>query len=611
MDIVVLGIQSFDSDIGSNSINIALEFAKRNRVVYINYPVDRFTIWRERKNPKMQKRMRIIRGKEESLVRIQDNLWNLYPATVLESISQIGNVSLFDFLNRVNNKRYAKEIRRAIEILGFKEIMIFNDSDMFRGFYLKELLNAKLYIYYSRDYLIAVDWWKKQGIRIEAALIRKSDLAVANSVFLANYCLKFNPHSYYVGQGCDVSSFDKKLILGIPEDISHVKKPVIGYIGAIYKLRLDMEIISYIATERPGWSIVLIGPEDEAFRNSGLHRMPNVFFLGSKPQQSLPSYLSFFDVAINPQILNEVTVGNYPRKIDEYLAMGKPTVAIRTEAMSVFEGYAGLASSKEEYLGMIDLALRENSPEKEAEREAFARGHTWEANVNEIYKAIEMTLTSGAHQMPGETAIGNPVINKIKSNLRLKQLVISMITPKNQARPRSWVKLLLNPFRHKRGRHSCIRRKTRIDVFPWNDFVLGKDSTIEDFATVNNGAGPVYIGERTRIGLSCTVIGPVTVGNDIMLAQNVVLSGLNHSYEDITRPISLQKQTTSMITIEDEVWIGANAVILAGVTVGRHSVIAAGSVVTRDVPPYSVAGGNPARILKAYNPETKRWERKV
>jgi hypothetical protein len=75
--------------------------------------------------------------------------------------------------------------------------------------------------------------------------------------------------------------------------------------------------------------------------------------------------------------------------------MGKPTVATRTEAMSIFEAYAYLASSREDYLKFIELALTENTPEKEAERETFARGHSWEANVNEIYRAIEMTKTSG------------------------------------------------------------------------------------------------------------------------------------------------------------------------------------------------------------------------
>ena len=339
-------------------------------------------------------------------------------------------------------------------------------------------------------------------------------------MYLANYCRKFNPHSYYVGQGCDVSSFDKKLIRDVPEDISGIRKPIIGYIGALYKLRLDIEIISWLARQRPDWSIVLIGPEDEAFKNSDLHKLSNIYFLGSKPQPRLPLYLNSFDVAINPQILNEVTIGNYPRKIDEYLAMGKPTVATRTEAMSVFEGYTYLASSREEYLDYIDLALKENTLQKEADREAFARGHSWEANVNEIYKAIESTLAERTEQISARGIAGNSMINRIKANPKLKQMVISMLTPKNQARPRLWVKLFLNPFRHKRGRHSCIRRNTRMDVFPWNDFILGKDSTIEDFATVNNGAGPVYIGERSRIGLSCTVIGPVIIGNDIMLAQN-------------------------------------------------------------------------------------------
>ncbi len=148
-----------------------------------------------------------------------------------------------------------------------------------------------------------------------------------------------------------------------------------------------------------------------------------------------------------------------------------------------------------------------------------------------------------------------------------------------------------------------------MDVLPFNYFEIGRNSTIEDFATVNNGVGDVVIGDRTRIGLGCVLIGPVKVGNDIMFAQNIVVSGLNHGYKDINVPPSLQEVETKQITIEDDVWIGANAVITAGVTIGKHCVIAAGSVVTKTVPPYSVAGGNPARILRQYSPETKNWER--
>jgi acetyltransferase-like isoleucine patch superfamily enzyme len=201
------------------------------------------------------------------------------------------------------------------------------------------------------------------------------------------------------------------------------------------------------------------------------------------------------------------------------------------------------------------------------------------------------------------------IVDKIKSNPKLKSLALWMLMPKNQARPRLWVKLFLNPLKHKHGKGSLIRRRTRMDVLPFNYFEIGENSTIEDFATVNNGVGEVVIGSRTRIGLGCVLIGPVKVGNDIMFAQNIVVSGLNHGYRDINLPPSLQPVETKPIVIEDDVWIGANAVITAGVTIGKHSVIAAGSVVTKSVPPYSVAGGNPAKILRKYNFDTQIWEK--
>ncbi len=198
---------------------------------------------------------------------------------------------------------------------------------------------------------------------------------------------------------------------------------------------------------------------------------------------------------------------------------------------------------------------------------------------------------------------------KIKSNPGLKKLAFWLLSPRNQARPRLWIKLFVNPFKHKRGRRSLIRKSVRLDVMPFNNFEIGRDSTIEDFSTINNGVGDVIIGERTRIGMSNTLIGPVSIGNDIMFAQNIVASGLNHSYEDISIPIADQKVSTAEIVIEDEVWIGANAVITAGVTVGKHSVVAAGCVVVKDVPAYSIVGGNPGRILKQYNNDKKIWER--
>ncbi len=201
------------------------------------------------------------------------------------------------------------------------------------------------------------------------------------------------------------------------------------------------------------------------------------------------------------------------------------------------------------------------------------------------------------------------LISTIKSNPRLKNFVHWCLIPKHQARPRLWVQWFVNPFFHKKGKGTTICRRTRMDVLPFQTFNLGDYSTVEDFATINNGVGAVNIGNNSRIGIGNVIIGPVSIGNNVILAQNIVMSGLNHNYTDVSKPIYLQGETVATITIEDDCWIGANALITAGVTIGKHSVVAGGAVVTKDIPPFCVAVGNPARVIKKYNFETKVWEK--
>lgn len=388
-DIIVVGLQPYDSLIGSNCINIAEEFAKNNRVLYVNYAFDRASLKREKDLPNVKKRIEIMSQKKENLIQINESFWNLYPDTILESINWIPFTPFFRIANFINNKRFANEIKKAIKRLGFKDYILFNDSDMFRSFYLKEMLHPVCSIYYTRDNMMSVPYWRKHGKVLEAELMKKSDLVCANSTYLMELAKEENEHSFYVGQGCDITAFDLSGVKNIPNDISVITKPIIGYIGALYTQRLDINIIKTIANHNPNWSVVLIGPEDENFKSSELHQMPNVYFLGLKEGSVLPNYLAAFNVAINPQVLNEVTIGNYPRKIDEYLAMGKPTVATETKAMSIFKDHTYLAKTKEEYPALIEQALKENSEEKSKERIEFAKSHTWENSVQAIYDSIK------------------------------------------------------------------------------------------------------------------------------------------------------------------------------------------------------------------------------
>lgn len=392
-DIVITGLQPWDVDLGSNCVNIAREFAKNNRVLYVNYPLNRLVALREKTNPSIRKRIRVLKGEEEDLQQNDANIWVLTPKCMQESISQLKPNFLFDFMNRINNRRLAKQIKSAIDRLGFKDYILFNDNDIYRSFYLNELLKPSLYVFYIRDNMVSVKYWLRHGERIQSKLMKKADLIAANSTFLQDMGLKHNLHSYYVGQGCDFTIYDDAHFMEVPDELQNITRPTIGFIGAIWSLRLDISIIRHIAINKPDWCIVLVGPEDENFRNSDLHSMKNVYFIGKRKPEQLASYLKYFDVAINPQLLSPETIGNYPRKIDEYLAMGKPVIARKTDAMDVFSEYCYLAENEEEFLALTEKALAENTGEMETKRKEFAKSHTWENSVAKIYKAIELVET--------------------------------------------------------------------------------------------------------------------------------------------------------------------------------------------------------------------------
>jgi len=104
----------------------------------------------------------------------------------------------------------------------------------------------------------------------------------------------------------------------------------------------------------------------------------------------------------------------------------------------------------------------------------------------------------------------------------------------------------------------------------------------------------VYINRNTFI----TARDPVEIGNNVLIGPNVVINTGNHTFADPNVPIVMQGHTSEKIVIEDDVWIGANAIILKGVRIGKGSVVAAGAVVTKSVEPYTVVAGVPARKIK-------------
>lgn len=190
----------------------------------------------------------------------------------------------------------------------------------------------------------------------------------------------------------------------------------------------------------------------------------------------------------------------------------------------------------------------------------------------------------------------------LKNSPQLKRWIDYIVMNQRDARPRWYIRLLAPLYQH-RGRSSKIYYSVRMDTPPYRRFWLGRSSVVESYCCINNAVGDVIIGDYTRIGLHCTVIGPICIGNHVNLAQGIVVTALNHNFNDNTKRIDEQGVSTKPVVIGDDVWIGANAVVLPGVTIGQHSVVAAGAVVTQDVPAYTVVAGVPAKVVKKLRSE--------
>ena len=391
-DIICFGLQPWDLEIAFTLKYTAIEMSKKNRVLFLNPPLHRGDLIKKPNHPRVVNRKAVLKGEEPDLFKYNDNLWVFSPKTIIESINWIPVPFIHDALNKINDKRFAKEAMRAITQLGFKDYILFDDNSMLIGYYFKELLKPELSVYLLRDAVTLVSYHARHGSRLEPKLISKMDLMVANSDYFANYGKQYNKHAYMIGQGCDLTLYnDKEGKIQVPDYLLAIKqKPIVGYVGALTTIRLDIEVLLHIAKQRPDWSLVLVGPEDEVFQNSELHSLDNVYFLGRKEPHELPRYIKGFDVALNPQIINPITDVNYPLKIDEYLALGKATVATKTTFMNYFKEYVYLPYTKEEFVDAIERALKENTPRKQKERIEYASTHTWENFVEKIYDYLDV-----------------------------------------------------------------------------------------------------------------------------------------------------------------------------------------------------------------------------
>lgn len=228
--------------------------------------------------------------------------------------------------------------------------------------------------------------------RAARELMRRSNLAFANSLPLLDHVRQFVPRAYLFRAGVDVEEFE-----GIaaeakapPPELAGFTGPVAGYVGSIHRW-LDLELLAAAARELPAWQFVMIGP---ILRDvSRLRGLANIHWLGQRPHHELPKYIRYFDVGLIPYVLDQYTASAYPGKLNEYLALGKPVVSTPLPELVAYNREFGdvvnLASGGTEFAGAIRSSQAALTEEQSRRYREVARQNSWAKILERMCELIE------------------------------------------------------------------------------------------------------------------------------------------------------------------------------------------------------------------------------
>jgi glycosyltransferase involved in cell wall biosynthesis len=254
-------------------------------------------------------------------------------------------------------------------------------------------LDEILSVYYCIDDYSALPDVNPEAVRaLDQELTRNASLVFVASETLLDDKRLLNPNTRVSPHGVDLEHFGQALRpdLPVPEETAHLRRPVVGFFGLIEQW-IDLELIDYLAAQRPDWNFVMIGrvavPEER------VPRRPNIHFLGKRPYESLPAYGKQFDAAIIPSRLNQFTLHANPLKLREYLALGKPIVSVSTPQIDKFSDVVAIARTREEFLAKLDDVLTKPPSMVDVERRLKrVASMSWRSRVGEVLDVVEEAL---------------------------------------------------------------------------------------------------------------------------------------------------------------------------------------------------------------------------
>jgi glycosyltransferase involved in cell wall biosynthesis len=380
----------------TSSHHVARELARRHRVIYVECPGLRAPQGSRRDFHKIGRLFlalwRFVRGG----TKVDDNVTvvtlpqiPLHRFRVVRAVNHaLSRVALRSFM-------FCHRIRRPVAWFIAPHVA-----------HLCGTLGEALSVYYCVDDFAAFPGMDADSIqKMDDELTRRADLVFVASDTLLERKRLLNAQVTHSPHGVDVDHFSKAARgeAALPAEIASLKKPVVGFFGLIENW-IDLDLVAHLARNRPQYSFVMIGRV--AVPESTLPRLPNLHFLGRRPYESLPDYGSGFDCCLIPYRLTRQVMHANPLKLREYLAMGKPVIAVSTPEIDQFADVVSIARSPGEFLDKLDEAVKNaDTPAESARRLARVAPQSWEACVSRAWQRVTSAIEARRRNQPVETPL--------------------------------------------------------------------------------------------------------------------------------------------------------------------------------------------------------------
>ena len=296
----------------------------------------------------------------------------------------------FRWVNKLNQQKIARFVREKMREHDLEDAVLWVYSP--DTAYLVDLVPHKALVYDCVDRHSAYGGLMEPALvdAMELELAGKADHVFATADALAERLRAAQPKTDMIPNGANFERFvQASQPQPLPEDLRGIPHPVFGFVGALQSC-IEYEYLEAAAKARPDWSFVLIGKEKPGVDLSALHAMPNVHFLGLKPNEQLPQYLAYFDACLNLFAKSDLSKDVSPLKFYEYLATGRPIVSTKQpDQILQYAPLIEIADSPEEFISACEKSRSDTTPERIAARIEAGRACSWDSRVAQMCGILE------------------------------------------------------------------------------------------------------------------------------------------------------------------------------------------------------------------------------